>query len=73
MNGNPSLKVGSRLPAVDAGGGEVYPLGGGHAWWAFTLATVFSAAVCALWTWTFPVRAIRRRRAMRQSPLLLDD
>src|SRR5262245_41794049 len=73
MSGNPSLGVGGSLPAVDTGGGEVYPLGGGHAWWAFALATVLSAAFSAFWTWIFPVRAIRRRRAMRQPPLLSGD
>src|SRR5262245_44111272 len=51
MSGNPSVGVGGNLPAVDTGGAEVYPPVGGHAWWAFTLATLFSAAVCALWTW----------------------
>jgi hypothetical protein len=62
--------VGGSVPAVDTGGDEVYPLGGGHAWLSYTIATPLLILVCAVWVWTFPLAVIRRHRAVRRSPLL---
>jgi hypothetical protein len=70
ISGGSSLGVGSSLPALDTGGDEVYPPGGGYAWLAFTIVTPLLILLCAVWVWTFPLAVIRRRRAARQLPLL---
>lgn len=64
-----SLGVGSSLPAIDTGGDEVYPAGGGPDWLIFTIMTPLLILLCAVWAWTVPLAAMRRRRAERQSPL----
>jgi hypothetical protein len=68
ISGGSSLGVGRSLPAIDSGGAKVYPPGGGHGWWAYTLATSLLIVLCAVWVWTFPLAMIRRRRVARQSP-----
>ncbi len=65
ISGGSSLSMGRSLPATDSGGFKVYPAGGGHGWWAYTLATALLIAFCAVWVWTFPLAVLRRRRAVR--------
>jgi hypothetical protein len=69
MNGVSSLGVGASLPAIDTGGDEVYPLGGGNAWLRYAIGTAVAAVFFAAWVWTVPVKGIRRRRAAHQPPL----
>ena len=69
MDGASSLGAGTSLPAVDAGGDGVYPVGGGSAWLRYTIATPVLALLFTAWVWTFPVVVIRRRRAAGQPSL----
>jgi hypothetical protein len=69
LDGVSSLRVGASLPAIDSGGDDVYPLGGGNAWLRYTIATAVLVVLFTAWVWTVPVRGIRRRHAAHQSPL----
>ncbi|MGW7003658.1 hypothetical protein ACWGCW_12715 [Streptomyces sp. NPDC054933] len=65
ISGGSSLGVGAGVTAVDTGGDNVYPPGGGRAWLTYTVATTLLVVLCAVWLWSFPVAVIRRRRAVR--------
>jgi hypothetical protein len=69
MDGVSSVGVGASLRAIDSGGEEVYPAGGGNAWLGDTVATATLVLLCAAWVWTVPVMGTRRRRAAHQSSL----
>lgn len=55
-------EIGQAVPAVDTGGDEVYPSGGGDAWWHGLVGVIAAGLACAGWLWTFPVRVLRQRR-----------
>jgi hypothetical protein len=67
ISGGSSLRVGRSLRAIDAGGAKVYPVGGGHGWWAYPAATALLAVPCAVWIWTFPIAVLRRRSARKSA------
>ncbi|MEU9976268.1 hypothetical protein [Streptomyces sp. NPDC051014] len=62
MFASPNLEIGQAVPAVDTGGDEVYPPGGGDAWWHDLVGVIAAGLTCAGWLWTFPVRVLRQRR-----------
>ncbi|WP_327291977.1 hypothetical protein [Streptomyces sp. NBC_01198] len=66
MAGSESAPIGSARNAVDSGGDEVYPPGD-PGWWHEPAGAAVAGIVAAAWLWTFPVRALRRRRA-HQAP-----
>ena len=69
ISGGSSLGVGGSLPAIDTGGDEVYPAGGGPDWLMYTIMIPLLILLCAVWAWTVPLAVMRRRRAERQSSL----
>ncbi|MEV5786071.1 hypothetical protein AB0L42_34515 [Streptomyces sp. NPDC052287] len=66
MFGGPDLAIGQAAPAVDTGGDEVYPPGGGDAWWHDLIGVSAAGLAVAAWLWAFPIRVLRRRRLRQQ-------
>ncbi|MFJ3305363.1 hypothetical protein ACIPSA_20010 [Streptomyces sp. NPDC086549] len=61
MAGRQDLATGQAVPAVDAGGDEVYPPGGGGFWWHDLMGVIAAGLVSAVWLWSFPLRVVRQR------------
>ncbi|MER6540693.1 hypothetical protein ABT215_44530 [Streptomyces sp900105755] len=62
MFGSPDLAIGQAVPAVDTGGDEVYPPGGGDAWWHDLIGVIVAGLAGIAWLWAFPIRVLRQRR-----------
>ncbi|MGY4928387.1 hypothetical protein [Streptomyces sp. 900105755] len=65
MSGSPDLAIGESVPAVDTGGDEIYPPGGGAAWWHDLIGVIAAGLAGAAWLWALPVRVLRQRRRNR--------
>lgn len=66
MRGAPSgLRVGSTLRAIDSGGDEVFPSGGGDSYIKLTVASAIDGVICIIWIWTVPAMAFKRWRGRR--------
>jgi hypothetical protein len=66
--GPPIPAVGGSLQAIDTGDPDrVFPLGGGNAWWIYTLIALATGAISLLWVWTSPTPAIRRHLRRRRA------
>lgn len=63
---DPGMTAGAVVPALDTGDPfEVFPRDGSRQWLQPSLFLLFGIGLLAMWTWTVPRGAIRRRRAGR--------